>query len=237
MNIEPLPPPSPSLESEVHRRLRDLIVAGELAPGALYSMNELAAQLRVSRTPVAQAVARLADQGMVRVEHRRGMRVLETSTHDLAEIYQIRLLLEPRAAHRATSLMRRADHRRLQHALRALGDVADGAANLREYLRRDAHFHHVILQASGNRRLAEYVDTLRDLQMIRDLSTVDRSRPLVDVVADHERIYEKIVRGDADGAEREMHSHIATTYELLVAQETGESAAARSSWPAPPGDL
>jgi DNA-binding GntR family transcriptional regulator len=198
-------------------------------------MNELATQLGVSRTPVAQAVARLVDQGMVRVDHRRGLRVLETSTHDLAEMYQIRLLLEPPATHRATGLMRRADHQRLKRALRALGDVANGAANLREYLRRDAHFHHLILQASGNRRLVEYVDTLRDLQMIRDLSTVDRTRPLPDVVADHERIYALIARRDADGAQREMYSHIATTYEMLVAQETGEVSVALPSWPEPPG--
>ena len=171
---------------------------------------------------------------MVRVEHRRGLRVLETSRHDLAEIYQIRLLLEPPAVHRATSLMRRADHYRIERALRALADVADGPVNLREYLRRDARFHHLILQASGNRRLVDYVDTLRDLQMIRDLSTVDRTRPLADVVADHERIYERISRGDPDGAQREMYSHIATTYELLLAQETGETAAAFLSWPRPP---
>lgn len=79
MKIEPLPPPSPSLEREIYRRLRDLIVSGDLLPGGLYSMNELAAQLHVSRTPVAQAVARLVNQGMVLVEHRRGLRVLETS--------------------------------------------------------------------------------------------------------------------------------------------------------------
>lgn len=223
MNIEPLPPPAPSREAEVHRRLRDLIVSGELAPGALYSMNELAAQLHVSRTPVAQAVARLVDQGMVRVEQRRGLRVLETSSHDLAEIYQIRLLLEPQAAHRATGLMRRADHRRLEQALRAMSEVVDGAGNLREYLRRDAGFHRVILRASGNRRLADYVDTLRDLQMVRDLSTVDRTRPLAEVVADHEQIYERISAGDADGAAQEMYRHIAVTYRLLVAQETGEA--------------
>jgi DNA-binding GntR family transcriptional regulator len=234
VRIEPLPPPSPSLESEVHRRLRDLIVAGELAPGGLYSMNELAAQLGVSRTPVAQAVARLVDEGMVRVEHRRGLRVLETSGHDLVEIYQIRLLLEPQATSRATTLMRRADHRRLERALRDLRDVVDGPANLREFLRRDAHFHHVILEAAGNRRLAEYVDTLRDLQMIRDLSTVDRTRPAAAVVADHERIYERIRAGDADGAQRAMHTHLATTYELLVTQETGGTAPAFLSWP--PGE-
>jgi DNA-binding GntR family transcriptional regulator len=233
VKIEPLPPPAPSLESEVHRRLRDLIVSGELVPGSLYSMNELAAQLNVSRTPVAQAVARLVDQGMVRVEHRRGMRVLETSSHDLAEIYQIRLLLEPRAAHRATGLMRRTEHRQLKHALMILGEVANVAANPREYVRRDADFHRVILQSSGNRRLADYVQTLRDLQMIRDLSTVDRSRALAEVVGDHQRIYERIVTGNAAGAAQEMHRHIAVTYELLIAQETGADGTVSRPWPEP----
>jgi DNA-binding GntR family transcriptional regulator len=126
--------------------------------------------------------------------------------------------------------MRRADHRRLQRALQELHEVVDGPANLREYLRRDAQFHHVILEAAGNRRLTEYIDTLRDLQMIRDLSTVDRTRPAADVVADHERIYERMREGDADGARREMHEHLATTYELLVVQETGAPAASLS-WP------
>jgi DNA-binding GntR family transcriptional regulator len=231
MRIEPLPPPPPSLEFEVHRRLRDLIVAGELVPGALYSMNELATQLGVSRTPVAQAVARLVDEGMVQVEHRRGLRVLETSGHDLVEIYQIRLLLEPPATSRATGLMRRSDLQRLQRALRALQEIGHAPTNGREYLRRDAAFHHVILQASGNRRLTEYVGTLRDLQMIRDLSTVDRTRPAAEVVADHERIYERIRAGDSDGAEREMHDHLSVTYQLLVAQETGETAATSLPWP------
>ena len=88
--------------------------------------------------------------------------------------------------------------------------------------------------ASGNRRLAEYVQTLRDLQTIRDLSTVDRTRPLGDVVADHERIYELIVARDADAAAREMYRHIAVTYELLVAQETGDSTpTVRPPWPEP----
>lgn len=235
MQIEPLPPPSPSLEREVYRRLRDLIVSGDLVPGSLYSMNELAAALHVSRTPVAQAVGRLVDQGMVRVERRRGLRVLETSTHDLAEIYELRLLLEPRATYRATGLMRKSDHRRLREALVALGWAADVAGNPREYLRRDSDFHRVIMQASGNRRLADFVGSLRDLQLIRDASTVDRTRPRIDGVADHERICAAIVNGDAAAAAREMHQHILITGELLIRQETGESATVLGDpWPAPP---
>ncbi len=221
VRIEPLPSPSPNLDQEIYRRLRDLILSGDLVPGALYSMNELATQLHVSRTPVAQAVARLVEHGMVRVEHRRGLRVLETSARDLAEIYEMRLLLEPRAAHRATGLMRKVDHRRLKDALTAL-EQAEVSESRQEYLRRDADFHRVILQASGNRRLADYVQTLRDLQMIRGASTVDRTRPVADVVADHRRIYDCVVNGDAIAAANEMHRHIAVTCNLLIEQETGE---------------
>jgi DNA-binding GntR family transcriptional regulator len=232
VKIEPLPPPSPSLEREVYRRLRDLIVSGDLLPGELYSMNELAAQLHVSRTPVAQAVARLVDQGMVLVEHRRGLRVLETSTHDLAEIYEMRLLLEPRATYRATGLMRKAERRRLSAAVTALGEV-DVSGSAREYLRRDAEFHRVILRASGNRRLADHVQSLRDLQMIRSISTVERTQPLADVVAEHQHIHDLIVAGDAAGAAEAMHRHIAVTYERLLEQETRESAAIMTPpWPA-----
>lgn len=234
MQIEPLPPPPPSLDREIYRRLRDLIVSGNLVPGSLYSMNELATQLHVSRTPVAQAVARLAAEGMVRVEQRRGLRVLETSTHDLAEIYELRLLIEPRATHRATQLMRRPDHRRLTAALSALAEAAAVAGNRREYLRRDADFHRVILQASGNRRLAEFVQSLRDLQMIREASTVDRTRPRGDVIGDHERIHDAIVNGDAAAAAREMHHHILVTGRKLIEQETGESSDALAGpWPDP----
>jgi DNA-binding GntR family transcriptional regulator len=197
-------------------------------------MNELATQLHVSRTPVAQAVARLSEQGMVHVEHRRGLRVLETSAHDLAEIYEMRLLLEPRATHRATGLMRRTEHRALKAALDALSNVVDVGESPREYLRRDADFHGVILQASGNRRLADFVQSLRDLQMIRSASTVDRSRPLADVVGDHEDIYDHVVRGDATGAAMTMHRHISLTCSLLIEQETGEPAVEMSPpWPHP----
>jgi DNA-binding GntR family transcriptional regulator len=234
VEIEPLPAPALSLEEEIYRRLRDLIVSGDLVPGALYSMNELATQLRVSRTPVAQAVTRLVDHGMVRVEHRRGMRILETSTHDLAEIYEMRLLLEPRAAYRAATLMRKVEHRRLGEALTALRRVTDVLNNPREHLRCDAAFHRVILQASGNRRLANYVDSLRDLQMIRGASTADKTRSLSDVVADHEAIYRHIVAGDAPGAAHEMHQHILLTCNLLIEQETGAATVLLGPpWPSP----
>lgn len=144
----------------------------------------------------------------------------------------MRLLLEPRATHRATGLMRKAERRRLKGALTALGEV-DVSGNAREYLRRGVEFHRVIRQASGNRRLADHVQSLRDLQMIRNMSTVERTQPLAEVVAEHQRVYDLIIKGDAAGAAEAMHQHIAVTYERLLEQETRKSAAIMNPPPAP----
>ncbi len=211
-----------TLNDRVYESIRNAIILGELAPGSLHSVYELADVLEVSRTPVREALVRLADQGMVAIERNKGARILQTSAHDLEEIYTIRLLLEVPATFRATVLITDNERHRLRQELDALRTITD-AADTRELLEQDANFHRVIIRASGNRRLADYIDTLRDLQMIRNASTLNRSRSLEDIVRDHALICERVEAGDAKGAALAMRDHIATTSRLLLAQEAGEA--------------
>jgi len=92
-----------SVNARVLSALRAAVITGELAPGSLYSVQTLADQLGVSRTPVREALIKLAQQGMVRFERNRGVRVLLTSLHDLEEVFALRLLLEPPAVRRAVT--------------------------------------------------------------------------------------------------------------------------------------
>lgn len=213
---------TPSLNDRVYESIRDAIMLGELTPDSLHSVYEVAARLQVSRTPVREAFIRLADQGMLRIERNKGARILQTSAHDLEEIYAIRLMLEPPATFRATELADAAFVRRLKQSLDRLRKVGD-TKGARERLENDAGFHRVILQASGNRRLSDYVDSLRDLQMIRGASTEGRTRELDEIYRDHEAIYDHVVAGDARAAALAMREHIATTSRLLLSQEAGET--------------
>src|SRR6185437_3348958 len=77
----------------------------------------LADQLGVSRTPVREALIKLAQQGMVRFERNRGVRVLLTSLHDLEEVFALRLLLEPPAVGRAVARLDAAQCRELRRLL------------------------------------------------------------------------------------------------------------------------
>ncbi|MFC4942560.1 GntR family transcriptional regulator [Pseudonocardia sp. GCM10023141] len=203
--------------------LRAAVITGELAPGTLHSVQSLATQLGVSRTPVREALIKLAQQGMVRFERNRGVRVLQTSVHDLEEVFTLRLLLEVPATRRAVALLDAAGRRELRKQLQGMerAAAADDEYRLWEHDRR---FHRLLIAASGNGRLAEYVDGLRDMVLRSGVSTAGSSRSLDAIVAEHAAVLILVEAGDAEGAAAAMRAHLLHTAELLIRQEAGAEA-------------
>jgi DNA-binding GntR family transcriptional regulator len=208
----------PSRTQEVLEALRASIIGGELVSGGLYSVAELAERLEVSRTPVREALIELATRGMVQFERNRGVRILGTSIHDLEEIFEIRLLLEVPAARRAADRMAPVEVKGLRGHLAAMERAAEAGDVARLWV-HDRQFHRALMMASGNRRLAEYVDTLRDMVLVRGVTTAGRARSLDAIVGEHRAILECVEAGDAEGTATALSDHIAQTARLLIAQE------------------
>ncbi len=230
--MKEIPASRESLAAKVYEAIRNAIIRGDLTPGSLHSVQELAGRLNVSRTPVREALLKLADQGMVRFERNRGARILQTTIQDLEQIFTLRLLLEVPATYRATRRIGPAELKQLRVALDAFCS-AIGHVSVHEHLELDARFHRIIMRAAGNQRLADIVDSLRDLQMIRGVSLAPKSRDLRDICQDHRRIYDEIAAGDASSAAAAMREHLALSSRLLIAQETGAVDAAKtfeSAW-------
>lgn len=210
----------PSITDRVRASILGAIVEGRLQPGSLHSVQTLATAFGVSRTPVREALIDLSGQGVVKFERNRGVRIMQTSIHDLEEILALRLLLEVPATHRAVEN----EDPELVPALREeLAEMEAAAAEGDEMkaMRHDRRFHLLINEASGNGRLAGYVDSLRDLILTRGVSTVGRSRDLPEIVAEHTTIVEAIEAGDAETAAAEMKRHLVNTGSLLLSQESG----------------
>ncbi|MFC4585652.1 GntR family transcriptional regulator [Sphaerisporangium corydalis] len=211
-----------SLTEQVIEAVREAIHSGELRPGELYSVYQLSAQLNVSRTPVREAMLRLAEAGMVRFERSRGFRVLRSDPKEIAEVFQLRLLLEVPAARVAA---RRAGPA-LVEAMRAELEAMRGAAkehDERAFMRHDRAFHGLLLAAGANRKLVGIVGNLRDATTTLGASTVDRSRSLADIAAEHEPILTAVESGDPAAAAEAMRTHIAHTGELLLTQSATEN--------------
>lgn len=218
-----------SLASQVYRAIVEGIVVGELAPGSLHSVAKLADRLNVSRSPVREALITLSEQGMVAFERNRGVRIQETTVHDLEEVFSLRLLLEVPATYRAAQQMTPVDVVRLHEVLGTVDDFV-GAPSLRVRQDMDARFHRVILESAGNARLTAVVDNLWAHQKMRGISTAGRTRAAADVYSDHRLVYERIAAGDGKGAAAAMLRHLTTSGTLLLAQETGRS-------PSDPGNV
>lgn len=210
-----------SLTSQVYRMLRQAIIVGELVPGSLHSVTKLADRLEVSRSPVREALITLADQGMVAFERNRGVRILQTTAHDLEEIVTLRLLLEVPATYRAAQIISADDLGRLRTALGAVDDFT-GAETMAAHQEMDSSFHRVILELAGNERLVDIVDKLRSQQKMRGVSAIGRDRQLADVHREHQEILERMEAGDPHGAATAMREHLARSATLLVSQQTGE---------------
>ena len=190
------------------------IADGRLEPGGRYSVAQLAEQLGISRTPVREALLVLEREGRVEFERNRGVRILETTAADVAEVFELRLLLEVPATAKACGIV---DTEAL--AGRARRDGRGGPRRRRAgFMDHDERFHELILLAAGNRRLAAIVAGLRDTVRGRGASTVGRSRSLDEIQAEHGAILDALRAGDADRAGAAMRYHLRRTGDLLAAQ-------------------
>lgn len=215
-----------SLTEQVFEELRKGVVTGELAPGSLHSIIDMAAQLNVSRTPVREAVLKLASIGMVRIERSRGFRILRMSPKDIEEIHSFRIMLEVPSAYRAAG---RISAEQLDAIAASLKDMrkACESGNEHSFQEADNRFHELILEAAGNERVTQAVHTMRSQLSARGLSTTDR-RTLWDILAVHERIFQNLQAKDEQGTADAMRNHLNETAQLLLAQASDGEAGGES---------
>ncbi len=211
----------PKLAEQALSTLRSAVLDGRLRPGELYSVAQLADRLGVSRTPVREALLALERQGLVRFERNRGVRVLESSAHDLDEIFALRLLLECPTARLAAERFDAHDIADLQGLIGEMAAHVDDAEDT-AFMAFDRAFHERVLRAAGNRRMLEVVAGLRDFVRFRGVSTVKRGRSMRVILDEHTRILDALRDGDGAGAEAAMRDHLVNTRGVLLATDTEE---------------
>ena len=178
--------------------------------------QDLAAQLDVSRTPAREAMLRLANEGLVEIWPRHGMRVKPLSADDMQEIYQILTALESAAAGLAAA--RRPAPPEVKEMKRCIAkmDAALARDDLTGWAKADERFHRLLTEASGNQRLVALVDTcFGQSHRMRMLTLQMRPRPSTSN-RDHESVLQAILDGDAEGAARIHREHREKSGQMLL---------------------
>ncbi|MDK2927718.1 GntR family transcriptional regulator [Gelria sp. Kuro-4] len=226
LNLEPAR--CQPLWEAVYQALRAAIVRGDLAPGERLAEQQLAEEMEASRTPVREALRRLALEGFVVLVPRRGAYVAELSFKDMNDVFELRAALEGLAAALAAERITPEEVAALEQAVRELAEAAAGGAS-EQVVRIDTDFHGRIYTASRNRRLMQIVANLSDqIQRFRMRSLAAPGR-LKDTLSEHRRLVAAIARGDAAQARKLAEEHIERAEaSLLKAQQQAAGAGERS---------
>jgi DNA-binding GntR family transcriptional regulator len=218
-----------SMGDRVYAVLRDRILSGELEHGERLHQEALSEELGVSRTPLREALGRLAADGLVELTPQRGARVAGVAPSDMQASYESRLVVEPAAARLAAERCGgEAGCGAMRQAVTDLQDAA-AAADIRAAFAANRAFHLAVVEASDNAYLLRFAEMLWATRL--GLAVYERQRGQLDILAmdaaSHEEITDAVAAADADGAERLMREHIAAAMVLLVAEfATGAEASA-----------
>lgn len=196
-------------KEQAYREIRQMIVDGELVPGAKVVVRLLAERLQLSPTPIKAALAGLERDGFLTSIAHRGYFVPEVAMQDMREIYELREVLDGVAARNAAALpdpraFVEASLRPLYEEQRRL--LAEEAG--RGYSNVDVEFHQAIWHAAGNSRLAQFMDNLGGQLRFGSGSSSRIPGRIADALEEHAAIMDAVARGDAERAERLSREHV-----------------------------
>ncbi|MGE0332003.1 MAG: GntR family transcriptional regulator [Ramlibacter sp.] len=196
-----------SLHDEAAAALRDRIFAGELGPGMFLDEVQLAEEMKISRTPLREALKVLTAEGLVRHEPRRGCFVNEVTEQDLDEIFPVIALLEGRCAFEAARNATDAD----LAALEALHDRLNKharAKRINDYYDANFAIHEAIITLANNRWLASVITDLRKIVKLARLQQLHAPGRLEQSLSEHMTVFAALKARDAEGAEAAMRTHL-----------------------------
>lgn len=203
-----------SLHAEVAHSLRQRIFDGELEPGTFLDEVALAEAMRISRTPLREALKVLTAEGLVRHEPRRGCFVAEVTEQDLDEIFPVIALLEGRCAHEAALHATDAELQALQVLHERLARQAK-ARRINDYYETNFAIHEAIIGLAGNRWLGQVIGDLRKILRLARQQQLRAPGRLAQSLSEHLAVFAALKARDAQGAEAAMRTHITRQREAL----------------------
>ncbi|MDA4843864.1 GntR family transcriptional regulator [Hoeflea poritis] len=209
-------PKPKTITTRAMEQIRQLIFDGELAAGSDHLESELADRLGMSRTPVREATLMLAQQGLLEVRPRKGVRIATLSLKDMEEIYAVLTELESLAAEEAALKgYSEEDLATLQQAIEAM-EEALAREDREAWAVGDNAFHEELVRLGGNSRVETIVSMMAN-QVRRARAMTLYIRPLpVKSNEDHRAVYDAIRRGDAAAARERHRSHRRHAREVLI---------------------
>lgn len=201
------------LTQTIYSLLRAKIANHDFASGERLRLDVLADQLGVSRTPVREALNQLALEGLIEIRPRRGTFVARVDQRSVAELYELRLMIDTYVGRQVAPTIRPVEIQRLRRLFAAIEEqvVGDAYHDYGAYLAADRAFHSAIVALAENQRLISLYEEINlPLWLVRaqQEAGLERDHDAAASLAGHHEIMEALEQKDPDRAARAMAEHI-----------------------------
>ena len=216
----------------VFETIRQGIITGRFAPGQRLVLRDLTEEFGYSRSTFREAFRRLAAERLVSLVPNRGVAVQRLTPREMADLFEIRALLEGQAARSAAERIDAGDHRKrflaMWEKIRR-GDPSERTA----FIEHNRLFHGTIVELAGNSRLPEILNQLQIPILMFQWRTIMTRQETETSLAEHETIAKAILEGRPDQAEVAMRRHVQRAKRRTFDTLAGSRAAAVSDAPRP----
>jgi DNA-binding GntR family transcriptional regulator len=209
------------MKNRAYSDLKRLILDETFAAGSLLSERQLAARLQMSKTPIKSALERLEAEGFIGVAPQHGIRVHDLNVEEIADLFEVRELLEPYVARRIAQKTLTPEQITFVETNLAASEKAAEARDSIATTWTDAEFHLLWCQFLGNKEIVQTMQRLRD-RIHRAIGRITQRNPerMPESHREHVAIAEAIISGDADRAARLAAEHLTFGKENLLQPPT-----------------
>ena len=204
------------LKDDAYERIKQLIQTQAFKPGTFVSERELAARMSMSKTPVRSALERLQTEGFVRISPQQGAVVRESSLHEIVDMIDFRIALEPYVLRRLVGRLSPQQLQRLRENLKQQEWVVE-AHDVRRITQLDAEYHLMFCEFVGNQEIVRVMRSLRDrlFRTVLRIFTQDVAR-VRNSYREHVAIADALEDGDAEGAAALLVTHLEYSKRFVV---------------------
>lgn len=195
------------LRDVVFNTLRQGILKGELEPGERLMEVQLAERLGVSRTPIREAIRKLELEGLVIMIPRKGAEVAKISEKNLIDVLEVRRALEELTSELACERITDEYVGKLKHASFAFG-ASINDTDLTVIAQKDEEFHDVIYESTGNQKLIQMINNLREQMYRYRLEYIKDAEKREAIAAEHQEIVKALEARDEKMAKKLVREHI-----------------------------
>ena len=195
------------LRDVVFNTLREAILKGELKPGERLMELQLAAKLGVSRTPIREAIRMLEQEGLAVTIPRKGAEVAKMTEKDMEDVLQIREALDELAAKIACEQI---SEEQLEELVATMHEFEESTKtdNVKKIAEADVKFHDIIYQATGNPKLVNMLNNLREQMYRYRVEYLKDENNYPTLMKEHKDIVEGLVRKNKTQVTETMHQHV-----------------------------